>query len=107
MREARHERLGERGVRAHCLHYGRLGIDPDPGWRGGDCVAVVILGKEGGFGKELTPARGMENHQVIIGGAPDEPQPAAFDLVDCPSPVALLEKDIARGKLADDAPGIE
>jgi hypothetical protein len=53
---------------------------------------VIGFGKKRGFGEQLTPARGMEDHQMVVDGAADQAKPTAFDFVDCRSPVVLREQ---------------
>jgi len=53
---------------------------------------VIGLGKERSFGEELTAARGMQDHQMVVDGATDQAKAPGFDLVDCPRPVALPEE---------------
>jgi len=88
----RHERFGELGVRAERVHHGFLGIHPNTRLCGGNGIAVIGVGKEGGFGEELAPTSGAQNHQMAIDGAPDQAKPTAFDLVDGRSRVALPEE---------------
>ena len=60
--------------------------------RGGDGIAVIGIGEQGGFGEELAPAGGMKDHQMVIDGAADQAQPTAFDLVDRRRRVTLPEQ---------------
>ena len=82
----------ERRVRAHRLHHDLLRIDPNARWRGGDGIAVIGIGKKGGFGEELAPAGGMKDHQMVIDGAADQAKSTTFDLVDRRRLITLTEQ---------------
>ena len=62
MGEPRHEGFRKRRVRAERLHHDRFRIDPNSRLRGGDRIAVIGFGKEGGFGEELALAGRMKDH---------------------------------------------
>lgn len=64
--ESRHERLGQCRVRAESVDYNLFLINPDTRLRGGDGIAVIGFGKQGGFSEEFALARGMQDHKVVI-----------------------------------------
>jgi hypothetical protein len=66
---------------------------------------VIGVGEQRGFREEFASASGMQDHQMVIDGAPNQAQPSAFDLVDRRRRVALPEQWLARSKDADSAAG--
>jgi len=79
-------------VRAESVDYSHFLIDQDTRLRGGDGIAMIGVGKQRGFGEEFAPTRGMQDHKVVIDGAPDQTEPTAFDLVDRRSRITLPEQ---------------
>src|SRR5947208_349974 len=107
MCESRHQRLGEQGIGSERIHHLRLWINTNAGLRCRYGVAVIYLRKKGGFRKELAPAGRMKDHEMVIDGAPDEAEPTAFDLVDRRRSVPLLEQELARCEIPDNASGLK
>ena len=92
MSKSRHERLGQCRVRVESVDYNLFLVDPDNRLRGGDGIAMIGVGKQGGFGEELATTRGMQDHKVVIDGAADQTEPTALDLVDRRSRITLAEQ---------------
>jgi hypothetical protein len=69
-----------------------IGLAAASALRGGDGIAVIGFGKQRGFGEELAPARGTQDHQTVIDGAANQAKPTALYLVDRRRPVALPEQ---------------
>lgn len=81
-RKPRHERFRKRRVVSQRFRHFFLRIDPHPRRRCRDGIAVVGVGKQSRFGKELAAARRMKDDEMVVDGTADQAKPPAFHLVD-------------------------